>query len=166
MNDLIQSLPSPSAYSGDYPHMDGGIMNGWWRGVGDDDGDDLLQFPVPAWCQNGASGSELGFLIVAAQRNSLWKNVKPTTVFRSGALYMPKEVSRRWPRRPHHPQARPRVARAARWCGPLVAHLRLVFWLRESSGKIGILQYFLGIFLKVWFLHKNETPEQLCWKQR
>jgi hypothetical protein len=42
MNDLIQSLPSPSAYSGDYSHMDGGIMDGWWRGVGDDDGDDLL----------------------------------------------------------------------------------------------------------------------------
>jgi hypothetical protein len=28
MNDLIQSLPSPSAYSGDYSHMDGGIMDG------------------------------------------------------------------------------------------------------------------------------------------
>ena len=56
MSDLIQSLPSPSAYSGNYSHMDGGIMDGWWRGVGDDDGDDLLRFPVPAGCQNGASG--------------------------------------------------------------------------------------------------------------
>jgi hypothetical protein len=51
---------------------------------------------------------------------------------------------------------------AARWCGPLVAHLRLVFWLRESSSKIGALRYFLGIFLKVGFLHKNKTPEQFC----
>ena len=35
--------------------MDGGNMDGRWRGVGDDDGDDLLQFPVPAGCQNGVS---------------------------------------------------------------------------------------------------------------
>jgi hypothetical protein len=43
-----------------------------------------------------------------------------------------------------------------------MALLRLVFWLRESSGKIGVLRYFLGIFMKVGFLHKNETPEQFC----
>jgi hypothetical protein len=67
MNDLIQSLPSPSAYSGNYSHMDGGIMDGGWRGVGDDDGDDLLQFPIPAGCENEVSGSELGCLVVAAQ---------------------------------------------------------------------------------------------------
>jgi hypothetical protein len=41
-----------------------------------------------------------------------------------------------------------------------MAPLRLVFWLRESSGKIGALRYFSGFFLKVGFLHKNETPEQ------
>jgi len=35
--------------------MDGGNMDGRWRGVGGDDGDDLLQFPVPAGCQNGVS---------------------------------------------------------------------------------------------------------------
>jgi hypothetical protein len=108
----------------------------------------------------------LGFLVVAVHQNSLWKNVEPPSIFRSGALYMRKEGSRRWPRRPHHPLARPSVACAARWCGPLMARLRLVFWLRESSCKIGILRYFLGIFLKVWFLHKNETPEQFYWKQR
>jgi hypothetical protein len=38
--------------------------------------------------------------------------------------------------------------------------LRLSFWLRGSSGKIEFLQYFPGFFLKVGFLHKNETPEQ------
>jgi hypothetical protein len=38
MNDLIQSLPSPSTYSGNYSHMDEGIMDGRWRDVGDDDG--------------------------------------------------------------------------------------------------------------------------------
>jgi hypothetical protein len=71
MNELIQSLPPPSAYKGDYSHMDGRIMDGWWRGISDNDGNDLLQFPIPVGCQNGVSGSELGFLVVAAQRNSL-----------------------------------------------------------------------------------------------
>jgi hypothetical protein len=32
--------------------MDGGNMADQWRGVDGDDGDDLLQFPVPAECQN------------------------------------------------------------------------------------------------------------------
>jgi hypothetical protein len=40
--------------------------------------------------------------------------------------------------------------------------LRLSFWLHESSGKIEFLQYFPGFFLKVGFLHKNETLEQFC----
>jgi hypothetical protein len=35
-------LPYPSAYNGNYSHVDGGIMDGWWRGVGDDDGYDLV----------------------------------------------------------------------------------------------------------------------------
>jgi hypothetical protein len=58
------------------------------------------------------------------------------------------------------------LAHATRWCGPLVAPLHLLFWLCESSGKIGTLRYFLGFFLKVGFLYKNETPEQFCWKHR
>jgi hypothetical protein len=86
MNDLIQSLPSLSAYSGNYSHIDGGIMDGLWRGIGDDDGDDLLQFPIPLGCQNGVSNSESGFRVVAAQRNSIWENVKPPDVFRSGTF--------------------------------------------------------------------------------
>jgi hypothetical protein len=90
------------------------------------------------------------------------KTSNPRDVFRSKAICMRKEGSRRWLRRPHHPLARPGLARAIRWCGPLVAPLRLVFWLRESSGKIGTLPYFLGFFLKVGFLHKNETPEPFC----
>jgi hypothetical protein len=43
MNDLIKSLPSPFAYIGNYSHMDGEIIDGSWTGVGDDDGDDILQ---------------------------------------------------------------------------------------------------------------------------
>jgi hypothetical protein len=57
--------------------------------------------------------------------------------------------------RPHHPLVRPGLAHATRWCEPLVAPLRLVFWLRESSGKIGALRYFPGLFLKVGFLQKT-----------
>jgi hypothetical protein len=90
------------------------------------------------------------------------KTSNPPWFLGSGTLCRRKEGSRRRPRRPHHPLARPALARAARWCGPLVAHLCLVFWLCESSGKIGVLPYFVGIFLKVGFLHKNKTPEQFC----
>jgi hypothetical protein len=163
---MISSNPyhPPSAYSGNYSHMDGGIMDGWWRGVGDDDDDDLLQYPIPAGCQNGVFGSESRFLVVAAQRNSIWEKHPTPSIFRSETLCRRKEGSRRWPRRPHHPLVRPGLARATRWCGPLMTLLRLVSWLRESSGKIGVLRYFLGIFLKVGFLHRNETPEQFCWK--
>jgi hypothetical protein len=60
------------------------------------------------------------------------------------------------------PLARPGLGRATRGCEPLVAPLRLVLWLRGSSGKIGFLQYFLGFFLKVGFLHNNETPGHFC----
>jgi hypothetical protein len=31
----------------------------------------FLQIPVPAGCQNGVSGSESQFLMIAAQRNSI-----------------------------------------------------------------------------------------------
>jgi hypothetical protein len=34
------------------------------------------------------------------------------------------------------------LARARGWCGPLVAHLGLSFWLPSSSGKIGTSGYF------------------------
>jgi hypothetical protein len=144
--------------------MDGGIMDGWWRDVGDDD-EDLLQIPVPAGCKNEVSGSESRFLMVAAQRNSIWEKRRTPNVFRSEGICRRKEGSRRWPRRPHHPLAWPGFGRATGWCGALLAPLRLVFWLRGSSGKIGFLQYFSGFFLKVEFLHKNKTPGQFCWKQ-
>jgi hypothetical protein len=37
------------------------------------------------------------------------------------------------------------LARVTRWCGPLVAHLALSFWLLPSYGKIGTSRYFPGI---------------------
>ena len=47
-------------------------------------------------------------------------------------------------------------------CKAHLALLRLIFWLWESLGKIGGLQLFSEFFLKVDFLHKNETPGQFC----
>jgi hypothetical protein len=146
--------------------MDGGVMDGWWRDIGDDDDEDLLQIPIPARCQNGVSGSESRFLMVAAQRKSIWEKRRTPDSFRLKGIFMRKEGSRRQLGWPHHTLAWPGLGRATRWCGGLLAPLRLVFWLRGSSGKIGFLQYFLGFFLKVGFLHKNKTPGQFCWKQR
>ena len=37
------------------------------------------------------------------------------------------------------------LARAMAWCGPLVAHLCLPFWLPPASGKIGTSGCFPGI---------------------
>jgi hypothetical protein len=147
--------------------MDGRVMDGWWRDVGDDDDDeDLLQIPVPAGCQNGVSRSELRFLMVVAQWNSIWEKRPTPDSFRSGGICRRKEGSRRRLGWPHHTLVRPGLGRTTRWCGSLPAPLRLVFWLCGSSGKIGFLPYFPGFFLKVGFLHKNKTPGQFCWKQR
>jgi hypothetical protein len=88
------------------------------------------------------------------------KTSNPPDVLRSEEICRRKEGSRRWLGQPHHPLVRPGLARATRWVEPLVASLHLVFWLCESSGKIGVFQYFPGFFLKVEYLHKNETPEQ------
>jgi hypothetical protein len=83
-------------------------------------------------------------------------------IFRSEGICRRKVGSRRWLGRPYHPLARPGLARATRWCGALLAPLRLVLWLHVSSGKIGFLQYFPRFFLKVRFLHKNKTRGQFC----
>jgi hypothetical protein len=146
--------------------MDGEVMYGWWRDVGDDGDEDLLQIPILAGCQNGVSGSESRFLMVAVQRKTIWEKHRTSSPFRSEGICRRKVGSRRWPRWPHHRWVQPGLGRAPWWWAWLPAPLRLVFWLRGSSGKIGILQYFLGFFLKVGFLHNNKTPGQFCWKQR
>jgi hypothetical protein len=93
------------------------------------------------------------------------KNAIPPDIFRSEGICRRKEKSRRRPSRPHNRWARPGLGRAPCVCGSLVPPLRLVFWLRGSSGEIGFLPIFPNFLLKVGFLHKNETPEQFCWKQ-
>jgi hypothetical protein len=162
MNNLIQSLPSPHLQGGNYSHMDGGIMDGRWRDVGDDGDEDLLQIPIPTGCQNGVSGSDLRFLMVAAQRKSIWKKRRLPDIFRSRGICRRKERSRRRPSRPHTRWVRPGLGRAPCVCGGLVPPLHLVFWLRGSSGEIGFLMIFPEFLLKVGFLHKNETPKQFC----
>ena len=47
----------------------------------------LSKFPISAGCQNRVSGSELRFLVVAAQRNSFWKNVNPPVFLGRVASY-------------------------------------------------------------------------------
>jgi hypothetical protein len=54
------------------------------------------------------------------QRNSIWEKHWTPDPFRSEAICRRKEGLRRWPRRPHHPLARPGLARATRGCEPLV----------------------------------------------
>ncbi len=88
-------------------------------------------------------------------RTPFGKTSNPPEFLGHKTPYRRRERPRGQPRQPHHPQVWLGMARASRWCGPLVALLRLVFWLRESSGEIGFLAYFLGCFLIVDFLHKN-----------
>ena len=102
----------------------------------------LSKFPIPAGCQNGVSGSESRFLVVAAQRNSSLEIIEPPCVFRSEGICRRKKRSRQSPRRPHPLLAQPGLARTTKGCGPLMDPLCPVFWLYESSGKIGVLQYF------------------------
>jgi hypothetical protein len=162
MNNLIQSLPSPHLQRGNYSHMDGGVMDGRWRDVGDDVDEDLLQIPVPAGCQNGVSGSKSRFLMVAAQRKSFWEKHRLPDIIRSRGICRRKERSRRRPSHSHTRWARPGLGRAPCVCGGLMPPLRLIFWLHGSSGEIGFLPIFPEFLLKVGFLHKNETPEQFC----
>jgi hypothetical protein len=70
-------------------------MDGRWRSVGGDGDEDLLQIPVPAGCQNGVSSSESRFLMVAAQRKSIWeKNAVPRSYVVRGYMYARGEVER------------------------------------------------------------------------
>jgi hypothetical protein len=162
MNNLIQSLPSPHLQRGNYSHMDGGVMDGRWRSVGDDGDEDLLQIPVTAGCQNGVSGFESRFLMAAAQWKSIWEKCRLPNIIESGGICRRKERSRGWPRHPHTRRARPGLGCAPCACGALEPPLRLIFCLSGSSGEIGFLMIFPEFLLKVGFLHKNETPEQFC----
>jgi hypothetical protein len=74
--------------------MDGGVIDGRWRDVGDDGDEDLLQIPILAGCQNGVSGSESRFLMVAAQQKSIREKHRTPAIFRSSGICRRKEGSR------------------------------------------------------------------------
>ena len=85
MSDLIQSLPSPPAYSG-------GITHTWMGESWMVDGEVAVMMMMAMISSNSPSRqgarteflvAELGFLSLAAKRNSLWKNVDPPGDFRS-----------------------------------------------------------------------------------
>src|SRR5215216_1694407 len=62
-------------------------------------------------------------------------------VFVPREIYRRKERPRGYWERPHHPLARARPGRAARWCGGSLALLRLVFWHLIPSRKISTLAF-------------------------
>jgi hypothetical protein len=86
--------------------MDGGIMDGQWRNIGDDGDENLLQIPVPAGCQNGVSGSESRFLMAVAQGKPIWGKCHLPDIFRSEDICRQTERSRRRPSHPHNWWAR------------------------------------------------------------
>ena len=117
-------------------------MDGRWRSNGDDDGDDLLQFPVPTGCQNG--------VFLSPESPLRWwrrcgtfsrKTSNPPKFLGQKASYRRRGRPRGCLGPPHHALAWPGPAHAWGWCGQPLALLRLVFWLLESSGKIGTLAF-------------------------
>jgi hypothetical protein len=87
MNDLIQSLPSPSPIAG--------ITHTWMGEAWMVDGETsvmmmvmISQIPVPTGCQHEVSGSKSRFLMVAAQRNSMWEKRQKPQIFSGQRVYV------------------------------------------------------------------------------
>lgn len=167
MNDLIQSLSSPHVQRGNYSHMDGGIMDGWCRGFGDDGDDDLLQFPIPVRCQNRDFWSL--FEVSGRRRRSgtLSGNMSLSSEFLGRKEYIARRGGPGATRSGHTtPRRAQGWGRAWDRCGSSVGLLLFSFWLRDSSGWKMTFIVLLRDFPKVRFLHINKTPKQFCWKQR
>src|SRR3954466_4274002 len=137
MSGLIQSLPSPSAYSG-------GITHTWLGESWMVDVEVLVMmmamiFSVSPFRQGARMEflvTGIGFLVVAAQRTCFAKSSEPPRDFTSRRSYRRKGRPRRCRRRPNATQARPGLARAWVLSGPLRALLLPSFWLRGSSCHI------------------------------
>jgi hypothetical protein len=102
--------------------------------------------------------------MAAAHRKSIWEKCCLPDIIMSGGICRREGRSRGLLGPPHARAARPGLGHATCVWGPLEPPLCPVFWLRGSSGEIGFLMIFPEFLLKVGFLHKNETPEQFCWK--
>jgi hypothetical protein len=83
----------------------------------------------------------------------------------SGRRYTHGGAGRGGPGRPHHTTGWRDLglARATRWCGPLVAHLALSFWLLQSSDEIWISRYFPGLLvfrnMVSWWSFFQQNPD-------
>jgi hypothetical protein len=119
MNDLIQSLPSPSPTAG--------ITHTWIGGSWMVDGETSVMMMVTISSKSPSrQGARTEFLVPNSgfwwwRRNGTLsgKNTEPPDVFRSEGICRREEGSRRRLGRPHHPLARPGLDRATRWCVPL-----------------------------------------------
>ena len=104
MSDLIQSLPSPPAYTGGITHT---WMGEYWMVDGEASMMMMAMITSNSPSRQGARTeflvAELGFLSLAAKRNSLWKTLNPLMFFRSQEICSPKVRSRGARRRPHQP---------------------------------------------------------------
>ena len=67
-------------------------MDGRWRGVGDDDGDDLLQFLVQQGARTEFLNPEKGFAMAAALQTSFWKTIKPLGFLGQGLYVVERGV--------------------------------------------------------------------------
>jgi hypothetical protein len=176
MNDLIQSLPSPSPTAG--------ITHTWMRESWIVDGETSVMMVMKISSKSPSrQGARTEFLV--PNRDFWWRQ-------RSGSLsgknaespllsgqrvYIGGRRGRgdgrgslttggRGPGQAVSPQVgaarpgpRPLVVSPGH-CPPSSLLLApWVFWQNR------IFAYFSGFFLKVGFLHKNKTPEQFCWKQ-
>ena len=166
MINLIQSLPSPSAYSGNYSHIDG---ESWMV-----DGEALVmtmkmissKSPSRQDARTEFLIRVFGFSMAAECRCVSWKIVGGSNVFRSGGLSSPKG-ERRGPLE----VATPGLGAAHLWpcrgvvwplgAPPLLRLLNL--WVFYENRQFGIFREFSE---KFDMLHKNKTPGQLCRKQR
>src|SRR3954452_19713457 len=137
MSGLIQSLPSPSAYSGGITHTWLGkswmvyvealvMMMAMISSVSPSRQGARTEFLVPG----------IGFLVLAAQRTCFAKISEPPCVFTSRRSYRRKGRPRRCQRRPDATLAWPGLARAGVVSGPLRGLLLPSFWYHGSSGKI------------------------------
>src|SRR3954469_11708220 len=131
MSGLIQSLPSPSAYSRGITHTWLGeswmvdvevlvMMMAMISSVSPSRQGARTEFLVPG----------IGFLVVAAQRTSFAKSSETPHIFTSRRSYRRKGRPRRCRRRPDATLARPGLDRAGVVSGPLQALLLPSFWLR------------------------------------
>jgi hypothetical protein len=155
MNDLIQSLPSPSPTAG--------ITHTWmgesWMVDGETSVIMVMKISSKSPSRQGARTEFLvpnrGFWWWRRSGSLSGKNAEPPIVSGRRVYVGERGGSRRRLGWSHHPLARPGLGRAPWWWACLPAPLRLVFWLCGSSGKIGIFSIFWDFSWKSDFCTKT-----------